>query len=132
MATAMPRRRTNHSEVSATSGAKVAELPSRPIRRPCQTAKLVTLPAEAAAAKPAPRPAAPTSTGTITPKRSARRPIRMPPRPKPSISSVYGSEASERATPNSACTAGSTTATTYMPLEPMVIRPSTAARRVQA
>ena len=30
MATAMPRRRTNHNEVSATNGAKVVELPNRP------------------------------------------------------------------------------------------------------
>ncbi len=85
-----------------------------------------------AAMKPAPRPPAPISTGTITPKRSASLPIAMPPRPKPIISSVYGSEASARATPNSACTAGSTTDTTYITLEPTVISASVTARRVQA
>ena len=36
----------------------------------------------------APRPTAPISTGTITPKRSASRPMRMPPMPKPIIISV--------------------------------------------
>ena len=39
VATAMPRRRLNHSEVSATSGAKLAELPSRPISSPCAIVK---------------------------------------------------------------------------------------------
>ena len=38
--------------------------------------------------KPPPRPKAPITTGTTTPKRSAMRPIRMPPRPKPSIVTV--------------------------------------------
>jgi hypothetical protein len=88
MATAMPRRRTNHSEVSATSGAKVAELPSRPSRRPDTIAKPRMLLACAASAKPLARPAEPISTGTITPKRSASLPISTPPRPKPTISSV--------------------------------------------
>jgi hypothetical protein len=45
----------------------------------------------------------------------------MPPTPKPIISAVYGNEASARAMPNSACTAGSTTEITYMPLEPTVM-----------
>ena len=36
--------------------------------------------------------------------------------PKPIMRSEYGSDASARATPNSACTAGSTTGTTYMAL----------------
>ena len=40
------------------------------------------------AMKPAPRPTAPTSIGSITPQRSASRPIRMPPTPKPIIGSV--------------------------------------------
>jgi hypothetical protein len=35
IATAMPRRRVNHSDVSATSGTNVAELPRNPIRAPC-------------------------------------------------------------------------------------------------
>ena len=35
IATAMPRRRANQSDVSAMSGANVAELPSSPISTPC-------------------------------------------------------------------------------------------------
>jgi hypothetical protein len=44
----MPRRRVNQSEVSATSGAKPAEVPRQPISRPCASAnsqRLVALPA---------------------------------------------------------------------------------------
>ena len=52
--------------------------------------------------------------------------------PKPTISSVYGSEASARAMPNSACTAGRTTATTYIALLPIVISASATTRRLQA
>ena len=62
-------------------------------------------PSSPATTKPRPRPTAPIRSGTATPSRSARRPIKTPPTPKPTISSVYGSEASARATPNSACTA---------------------------
>ena len=132
MATAMPRRRTNHSEVSATSGAKVAELPSAPSSTPWASAKPLRLPDIPAAMKPAPRPAEPISTTRITPKRSASLPIAMPPSPKPTIISVYGSDASARTTPNSACTAGSTTATMYIAPLPIVISASVTARRVQA
>ena len=88
MATAMPRRRVNHSEVSATSGANVAEVPRSPSSRPCARLNCHRLVAEPAAMKPAPRPSVPISIGTITPKRSASLPIRMPPSPKPSIVSV--------------------------------------------
>ena len=66
------------------------------------------------------------------PKRSESLPIRMPPKPKPSIVSVYGSEAADRAIPNSACTAGSTTATDHMPTPPMLDRTSDARRRIHA
>ena len=59
-------------------------------------------------------------TGTMMPKRSDSRPITMPPTPKPIIVSVYGSDASARATPNSACTAGSATTTDHMPTPPIV------------
>jgi hypothetical protein len=38
IATAMPRRRLNQSEVSATSGAKVAEQPRNPISTPWASA----------------------------------------------------------------------------------------------
>ncbi len=90
------------------------------------------LPAMPAATKPRPRLTAPISSGTITPKRSASRPMKSPPTPKPIIVSVYGSEASARATPNSACTAGSTTTTTYMLAPLMVITTSATARRAHA
>ena len=56
----------------------------------------------------------------------------MPPKPKPIIVRVYGSDASPRATPNSACRRGSTTATEYMPDPPMVISKSDTASLVQA
>ena len=52
--------------------------------------------------------------------------------PKPIISSEYGIEASARATPNSACTAGSTTGTMYMPHAPMVMSASVTIRRAAA
>lgn len=68
----------------------------------------------------------------MTPKRSARRPISVPPIPKPIISSAYGMEASARATPNSAWTAGSTTGTTYVPLAPTVMSASVTIRRAAA
>ena len=84
------------------------------------------------AAYPTPRLAAPSSNGHMTPKRSARRPIAMPPMPKPTISSVYGSDASARAMPNSACTDGSTTETTYIPLLPIVISNSVTTSRATA
>ena len=82
--------------------------------------------------KPAPRPSAPRPTGTSTPKRSARRPISTPPRPKPIIVSVYGSEASARATPNSSWMRGNTTVTEYMPEPPIVISTRDTARRIHA
>src|SRR5438034_8524078 len=82
--------------------------------------------------KPAPRLSAPITTGTMTPKRSASRPIRMPPTPKPIIVSVYGSDASALVTPNSACTAGSATTTPYMAAPPMVISSSAAPSLTQA
>ena len=88
MPKAMPRRRVNHSEVSATSGAKVAEVPSSPSSNPCARLNIHRLPAMPAPTKPAPRPTAPSISGTITPKRSARRPISTPPKPKPIIVSV--------------------------------------------
>src|SRR5262245_30986820 len=59
------------------------------------------------------------------PNRSDRRPSMTPPHAKPNMVSVNGSDASARATPNSACTAGSTTGTDHMPTLPMV--PSTTA-----
>ena len=84
----MPRRLTNHSEVSATSGAKLALLPKRPMNRPCTKAKLPMPVAMPLSTKPRHKLAAPMSSGTITPNRSARRPIRMPPSPKPIIKAV--------------------------------------------
>ena len=67
IATAMPRRRVNHSEMSATSGANVAEVPSNPISIPCARLNSHRLPALPAATKPAHSPRAPMMTGTITP-----------------------------------------------------------------
>ena len=81
---------------------------------------------------PAARPPAPIRLASMTPRQSARRPMKMPPTPKPTMSSVYGSDASARATPNSFCTAGKTTAMTYIALLPIVISASATARRVQA
>ena len=71
-------------------------------------------------------------TGTATPKRSARRPITMPPRPKPTISSVYASDTSAREAPNSACTEGSATTTDHMPTPPIVATSSAATSRHHA
>jgi hypothetical protein len=132
MPTAMPRRRVNHCEVSATSGAKVDAVPRNPISSPCARLNCHRLLALPAATKPAASPTLPSTTGSTTPKRSASRPISTPPRPKPIIVSVYGSEASARSTPNSAWICGSTTVTEYMPDPPSVISASEAARRHQA
>ena len=71
-------------------------------------------------------------TGTMTPKRSASRPIITPPSPNPIIASVYGSEASPRATANSAWMRGKTTATVYIPEPPIVISMSDTNKRVHA
>ena len=46
--------------------------------------------------------------------------MKIPARPKPTIVSVYGNDASARATPKSACTAGNATATDHMPTPPIV------------
>ena len=48
------------------------------------------------------------------------------------IVSVYGSDASPRATPNSACTVGSATTTDHMPTPPMVDSVNPATRRHHA
>jgi hypothetical protein len=55
-----------------------------------------------------------------------------PPKPKPSISRCRAARQSARAMPNSACTAGSITDTTYMPLLPTVMIRSVRARRTTA
>jgi hypothetical protein len=88
IATAMPRRRLNQSEVSATSGANVADDPRKPMSSPCTSANCQRLPANPAAMKPVPRHKVPINTGTTTPKRSASLPMRMPPRPKPIMVTV--------------------------------------------
>ena len=111
MATAIPRWRLNHLEVSAASGANVAALPRNPINNPCAMLNCHNEPEALAAMKPPPSPSAPMSTGIITPKRSASRPMNTPPSPKPIMAAEYGSDASPRAMPNSACMSGSTTLT---------------------
>src|SRR5712692_4810272 len=128
----MPRCRLNHSEVSATSGAKVAEQPRSPISTPCARLNCQRLADSPASTKPPPRLTAPITTGTTTPNRSESLPIKIPPRPKPIMVSVYGSAASARATPNCACTGGSATTTPYIPAPPSVISTNAAARRMQA
>ena len=82
--------------------------------------------------KPAPSSTAPATIGTMTPKRSASRPITMPPAPKPIMVSVNGSDASPRATPKSACTAGSATTKDHMPTPPMVPIASATQSLIQA
>src|SRR6185503_11177037 len=71
-------------------------------------------------------------TGTMIPKRSESLPMRMPLNPYPIMVSVYGSDASARATPNSACTGGSATTTDHMPTPPMVDNSNAITRRDQA
>src|SRR3989475_9889442 len=132
IATDIPRRRVNHIEASATRGAKVAAQPRRPASSPCARLNCHSVADMPQRRKPAPRLSAPVTTGTMTPKRSASRPIRMPPTPKPTIVSVYGSDASARETPNSACRAGSATTTPYMAAPPMVMSSSAAPSLTQA
>ena len=86
MATAMPRRRVNQCEMSAISGAKVAELPT-PITR-LATANSMRLGASPEATKPSPNRNVPAITGPTTPKRSTSPPMATAPMPKPSIASV--------------------------------------------
>src|SRR5689334_10624209 len=56
----------------------------------------------------------------------------MPAAPNASIVSVYGSDASARATPKSACTAGNATTTAHMPTPPTVDSSSVTPRRIHA
>jgi hypothetical protein len=67
IATAIPRRRTHHSDVSAMSGANIEALPRTPISTPWASMKLHRLWVVPATAKPPPMPAAPIRRGTITP-----------------------------------------------------------------
>ena len=86
----------------------------------------------AAQRKPTVIPAAPSSKQVQTPQRSDIRPINNPPAPKPIQSSVEGNEASERETPNSACTSGNTTDTTNMQLLPITMIASAVTSRQKA
>jgi len=83
----MPRRFTHQSDVSASSGEKVTELPSRPMRTACATVNVVMSCAFAARRYPAKRETAPTAMGSGRPRRSASLPMRKPPMPYPIISS---------------------------------------------
>src|SRR5512139_1545381 len=56
----------------------------------------------------------------------------MPPKPKPTIVSVYGNDAAPRSTPKSACTVGNATTTDHMPMPPSVAMASVAASRHHA
>ena len=56
----------------------------------------------------------------------------IPPPPKPIMVMVKGSDASARATPNSAWTAGRATTTDHIPTLPTVPSASVVARRHQA
>ena len=130
IATAMPRRRSNQCEMSLMIGPNDPELPN-PIR-PCASANCQRLAAMPDSTKPSPRQIAPKTIGRMTPKRSASRPIRTPPAPKPTMVSVNGSDASPRLTPKSVCIAGSTTMNDHMPTPPMVPVASAAQSRIQA
>ena len=132
MATASPRRLVNHREISATSGANAAEVPRNPTNSPCAALNNHRLPASPAATNPSPRLTALMSTGIITPKRSASRPIRTLPMAKPVIVSAYASDASERVTPNSSCIGRSATDTEYIPTVPIVPRARQTHSRSQA
>ena len=66
------------------------------------------------------------------PRRSESRPIAMPPKPKQIIVMVYGREAAERATPNSACTAGNATIPDHIPTPPMAASARAAKSRTHA
>ena len=81
MATASPRLRVNQCEMSAASGANMAEIPKRPESTPSDTQNCQNSVAKAAPAMPAGSPTHPIRTGTITPARSLRRPIATPPTP---------------------------------------------------
>ena len=85
MATASPRRRSNQRVTFATSGAIIAALPKRPMRRP-EAMKRLTGPS-ARLARSAPRLiiTEPNSTGCMTPRRSIHQPMAMPPTPAPTI-----------------------------------------------
>ena len=112
-------------------GANATEL-ATPTSRPWASTNCQRLVAWLETKYPSPSASVPATTGTKMPKRSDSRPIRMPPKPKQIIVAVYGSDAAERATPNSACTAGRTTMTDHMPTPPMAERSSAAKSRAQA
>ena len=130
MATAMPRRRANQCEMSVISGPNDPELPS-PISA-CASENCQRLAAMLDSTKPVASSTAPARIGTMTPNRSASRPIRTPPPPKPTMVSVKASDASPRATPKSACTAGSATTKDHMPTPPMVPIASATQSLIQA
>ncbi len=102
--------------MSAISGAKVTELPN-PISR-LAMANSMRLGASPEAMNASPRVNVAATTGLTMPKRSTSCPINTAPPPKPSIASVYGIDASARATLNSACTDGRVTTTAHMPTLP--------------
>ena len=131
IATAIPRRRENQCDVSASSGANVAELPN-PMSRPWASEYCHSVEADAAAAYPSVRQRMPMTTGGKIPNRSDSRPSMMPPTPKPIIVKAYESDASARETPKSVCTAGSATTTDHMPIPPMAERISVSSSRVHA
>jgi hypothetical protein len=111
IATAMPRRRSNQSEVSATSGAKPAAVPIMPIITPRTSEKVQMLPACGGRdGSRRPGEGADQHRHHDAEAGSASRPMRMPPRPNPIMVTVYGKDASERLTPNSAWMTGNTTA----------------------
>ena len=128
----MPRRLFHQSDVSATSGANVAEVPSKPKNNPWASANPQILSLMPAHTNPIKIPADPISKETVTPQRSTMRPIYTPPTPNPIIMSVYGKEASDRLTPNSACTSGRTTATANMQLLPISIAHRAMTSRLKA
>src|SRR2546430_16669043 len=105
IATAIPRRRVNQSEVSAMIGANVAEL-APPTSRPWARMKCQRLVAWLAATYPGLSAIAPPAAGQKMPKRSERGPHRKPPNPKTDIVEGWGSGPAHCADPNPAWTAG--------------------------
>ena len=69
-------------------GARVEELPKKPMSKPCAIANNQMLEDRPASTKPLPTPSEPIQSATCTPHLSANLPIAKPPAPKPSIMRV--------------------------------------------
>ena len=122
MATASPRRRSNHFIPFATRGAIIADLPSKPIRRPLATHNVQRLSVKLTIKAPNAIIREPNSAGCHIPFRSIQRPIKIPPTPAPNIIKEYANEGTQRSVSRSAAIGFNDTKSMFGAPRPMVLR----------